>query len=64
MCPLCIESPTANNNCKFRDETADTGDQLNSPVDLYGQMSFDVCGSTFMSEQISSGFYDAESSHR
>jgi hypothetical protein len=32
----------------FVDEAADSGDQLNVPIDLCRQMSFDVCGSNFV----------------
>jgi len=50
---FCVHPPTANYNCDFRDEAADSGDQRNLPIDLGRQMSFHVCKSTFMSEPIS-----------
>jgi hypothetical protein len=67
-----------NNNCQFRDEAADSGDQFKVPVDPGKEMGFHVVRSGFMSEPItglirpsrpalatnSSGLYDAESSHR
>jgi hypothetical protein len=41
-----------NINCHFRDEAADSGDQLKAPLDLGRQMDFHVRRSAFMSESI------------
>ena len=38
--------PATNNLCDFRDEPADSGDQLNRPMDLGMQMGFHAYGST------------------